>query len=361
MEIPADWIGRDLELHLGAADKQDIAFVNGVEVGRTGRGFEDRHWNAPRSYRVPAAFVTGRRLVLAVRVYSFLYDGGLIGPASAMRVHPAGNPDAALPLVGAWRHRCEHDLGLVVVPPPVPGHGEPNTPHMLFDNMIAPLAPYALRGAIWYQGESNESAPHLYARLLRDLVADWRRAWGRPALSFHAVQLTAFRVAQAHQPDSSWARIREAQTALLATPGTGIAVTIDLGDAGDIHPKNKIPVGERLAQSALARDYHRALVPNGPIASGFSFEGGSARVAFAHADGGLATTDGAAPRTFFLAGTDHVFHPATARIEGTSVVVTSPAVPAPVAVRYAWADNPEGCNLAGGTGLPASPFRSDRW
>lgn len=361
LEIPAAWVGRELELHLGAADKQDIAFVNGVEVGRTGKDREDRHWNVPRLYRVPASLVAGRRLVVAVRVYSFLYDGGLIGPAAAMRVQPVGAPEDALSLAGVWRHREEHDLGLVVVPPPVPGHGEPNTPHMLFDNLIAPLVPYALRGAIWYQGESNESAPHLYARLLRDLVADWRRAWGLPAMAFHAVQLTSFRAARAHQPDSSWARIREAQTALLATPGAGVVFIPDLGEAGDIHPKNKIPVGERLAQSALARDYARPLAPNGPVASGFAFSGDTARITFTDTDGALSTTDGAAPATIFLAGADKVFHLADARLEGTSVIATSAAVPAPVAVRYAWADNPEGCNLAGGSGLPASPFRSDRW
>jgi len=361
VEIPADWIGRDLELHLGAADKQDIAYVNGTEVGRTGKDREDRFWNVPRTYTVPAALVTGRRLVIAVRVYSFLYDGGLIGPAHVMRVHPAGQPDTALPLAGAWRYRCEHNFGVVTVPPAVMGHGEPNSPHMLFDNMIAPLVPYATRGAIWYQGESNESAPHLYARLLRDLVEDWRRQWGVPSLAFHTVQLTAFRSPLAHEPDSKWARLREAQTALLSLPGTGIAVITDLGEAADIHPKNKIPVGERLAQSALARDYHRALVPNGPLASAFTFNGSSARVVFTDTDGVLSTTDGTAPRTVFVAGTDRIFHPATATIEGTSLLVTSPAVPSPVAVRYAWADNPEGSNLTGASGLPASPFRSDRW
>jgi sialate O-acetylesterase len=361
VEIPADWTGRDLELHLGAADKQDIAYVNGTEVGRTGKDREDRFWNVPRTYTVPAALVTGRRLVIAVRVYSFLYDGGLIGPAHAMRVHPAGLPDSARPLAGAWSYRCEHNFGVVTVPPAVMGHGEPNSPHMLFDNMIAPLVPYALRGAIWYQGESNESTPHLYARLLRDLVTDWRLQWGLPALSFHTVQLTSFRAPESHQPDSKWARIREAQAALLSLPGTGLAVITDLGEASDIHPKNKIPVGERLAQSALARDYARPIVPNGPLATGFTFNGPTARVTFTDTNGVLSTTDGAAPATFFLAGTDQVFHPATATIEGTSVIVTSPAVPAPVAVRYAWADNPEGANLAGGSTLPASPFRSDRW
>ena len=361
VEIPADWAGRELVLNLGAADKQDITYVNGTEIGRTGTGFEDRFWSTPRSYAVPAALVTGRRVTVASRVYSFIYDGGLIGPAPSMNIHPAGRPEAAVPLAGAWRFRCEHNFGIVALPPTIMGHGEPNSPHMLFDNMIAPFVPYALRGAIWYQGESNESAPHLYARLLRDLVADWRQQWGMPALAFHTVQLTAFRAPESHQPEAKWPLIREAQTDILKTPGTGLAVIIDLGEAADIHPKNKVPVGERLAQSALARDYARPLVPNGPIAASFTFAGPVARVGFADTDGALTTTDGAAPATFFLAGSDRVFHPATATIDGTSVIVSSPAVPAPVAVRYAWADNPEGCNLAGGSALPASPFRSDRW
>lgn len=362
VEIPAAWVGRDLTLNLGAADKQDITFVNGVEIARTGSGTEDRFWNVQRAYAVPASLVTGRRLVIAVRVYSFIYDGGLIGPAASMNVHPAGAPAAdAIPLHGAWRHRNEHNFGIVSAPPAIMGHGEPNTPHMLFDNMIAPLVPYALRGAIWYQGESNEGAPDLYARFLRDLVLDWRRHWELPSLAFHTVQLTSFRVPQEHQPDSKWALIREAQAELLSLPGTGIAVITDVGESADIHPKNKVPVGERLAQSALARDYGRPLVPNGPLATGFTFANGSARITFSDTDGPLATADQAAPRTLVIAGADKIFHPATGRIEGTVLVVTSSAVTVPVAVRYAWADNPEGANLAGASGLPASPFRSDRW
>src|SRR5690606_5973334 len=224
---------------------------------------QPRPSNVPRAYVLPASLVTDRRLVIAVRAYSFIYDGGLIGPAKEMRVHPADRPADPLSLAGEWRFRCEHNLGLVTLPPAAMGHGEPNSPHMLFDNMIAPLAPCALRGAIWYQGESNESNPLRYARLLRDLVSDWRRAWARPALAFHVVQLPGFRTPQAHQPDSTWARLREAQTAVLDLPHTGMATTIELGEAGDIHPKNKIPVGERLAQSALALTYGRDLVPTG--------------------------------------------------------------------------------------------------
>ena len=361
LEIPADWVGRELVLQLGAADKQDITFVNGAEIGRTGREREEQHWNKPRTYAVPAALVKDRRLVVASRVYSFVYDGGLIGPAAAMKLHPVGRPEAALPLAGEWKLRCEHDLGTVEIVRPM-GHGEPNTPHMLFDNLLAPLVPYALRGAIWYQGESNETAAEHYARLLRDLVGDWRRQWGRGDLAFHLVQLPAFRSPQAHEPASRWARLREAQASILELPHTGVAIALERGQADDIHPIDKAPVGERLAQSALARTYGRELVPNGPRAVRFTVDGGSMRVGFEDTGAGLCTLDGAAPRLFLVAGEDGVFHPAEARIEGaSSLVVTSPAVPRPVAVRYAWADNPEGANLANREALPASPFRSDAW
>ncbi len=361
IKIPADWIGRDLQLNLGRADKQDITYVNGAEVGRTGKDREEQYWSVPREYTIPAAVVTGDTLIIASRVYSFIYDGGLIGPAGIMSVHPSGNADAALPLAGDWRYRCEHDLGLVVQPTPIMGQGVSNSPHMLFDNMIQPLIPYALRGAIWYQGESNADGHALYARLMCDLIEDWRRQWGQPNLAFHQVQLPGFKPAQAYQPDNTWAYLREAQSAALALPNSGMAVIIDLGEAGDIHPINKVPVGERLAQSALARTYGRPVVPNGPLAATFTAQDGSLRITFNDTDGKLTTTDGAAPSHFYVAGEDRAFHPAVAHLDGTDVIVSCPAVPAPVAVRYAWADNPEGCNLAGASGLPASPFRSDRW
>ncbi|HEY9250053.1 MAG TPA: sialate O-acetylesterase, partial [Rariglobus sp.] len=361
VEIPRDWFGRELRLHFGGIDKQDVTYVNGVEVGRTGKDREDQYWNIPRVYTIPASAVTGRTLLIAVRVYSFVYDGGIIGADPSMHIGPAGGTAAGLPLAGEWRYRCEHDLGLVTETN-LMGHGERNSPHMLFDNMLQPLVPYALRGAIWYQGEGNASEAALYAGLMRDLVLDWRRQWGQPDLAFHLVQLPGFQSAKAHQPASHWAHLRESQTAALALPHVGIAVTIDLGDAGDIHPKNKVPVGERLAQSALARTYGRDLVPNGPLFETLTVEaGGSVRCRFQQAGAGLTTTDGQPPRLFFIAGEDRVFHPAAARIDGTTVVVNHPSVPHPAGVRYAWADNPEGCNLAGPSGLPASPFRSDRW
>ncbi|MEZ0216973.1 MAG: sialate O-acetylesterase [Rariglobus sp.] len=361
VEIPQAWVGRELQLHLGGVDKQDISYVNGVEVGRTGKDQEDQYWNAPRVYTIPASAVTGRTLLVAVRAYSFVYDGGIIGADSSLHIGPADAPEAHLPLAGKWSYQCEHNLGLVTETH-LMGHGERNSPNMLFDNMLQPLVPYALRGVIWYQGEGNAGEAARYTRLMQDLILDWRRQWGQSDLAFHLVQLPGFQAAKEHQPASHWAHFRESQTAALALPHTGMAIIIDVGDAGDIHPKNKVPVGERLAISALARTYGRDLIPNGPLFDTLAIGAdGSTRCRFHQAGAALTTTDGQPPRLFFIAGEDRVFHPATARIDGAEIVVGHPAVPRPASVRYAWADNPEGCNLAGPTGLPASPFRSDRW
>ncbi|PTX97425.1 hypothetical protein DB346_20740 [Verrucomicrobia bacterium LW23] len=361
--VPAAWAGRELSLRIGTVDKQDITYVNGQEVGRTGKGREEQWWNVERKYVVPAAVLgTGGTLSIAVRAFSFVHDGGLRGPAQSMKVHPVDAPEEAIPLAGGWRYAVEHNLGQVRETH-IMGHGEQNSPHILFDNMIRPLIPYALKGAIWYQGESNASQHDLYGGLLRELILDWRRHWGMPRMAFYTVQLPNYMAPMEHQQSSKWARLRESQ--LWAHEGladTGLAVTIDVGEEKDIHPKDKMPVGLRLANTALRITYGDATCYPPPAARGFSFgEDGRVTVDFHHAEDGLSTTDGAPLRTFFVAGDDRVFHPALAEVTGSTVVVRSDAVPRPVAVRYAWADNPLGCNLANHQGLPASPFRSDCW
>jgi sialate O-acetylesterase len=360
LAIPSSWIGKELEVHLGAADKQDITYANGVEIGRTGKGFEDAYWNQPRVYRIPAALTAQPTISLAVRVYSFVYHGGLIGPSKTMRVHPVGDPSEAISLAGNWKYGCEQNFGLVNETH-IMGHGEPNTPHILYDNMIEPLAPYALAGVIWYQGEANSTSFGIYAGLMRSWIRDWRYRWGQADLPFHIVQLTSFMEASDHQTDSQWARLREAQIEVLDEPHVGLAVTIDVGEAEDIHPKNKKPVGDRLAQSALVEVYNRSGEPRGPVFSGLVRDGNRVRCRFLYTGGALTSTDGAALRTFHIAGKNGAFVPAQASIDGDEVVVWSDEIPDPEAVRYAWANNPEGCNLASAQGSPASPFRSDIW
>jgi sialate O-acetylesterase len=355
-DIPESWRGRELVLNLGEIDKQDITYANGVEIGRTGKDFEDEYWNTPRVYRIPAELNHGSLLVIAVRVYSFLYHGGLGGPAETMALHPADEPRAVLPLAGDWSYAIEHDFG-VVTEAWLMGHGEPNSPHMLFDNMITPLIPYAIRGALWYQGEANLRIGSAYQGMLEALVRDWRWHWAQGDFPFLVVQLPRHRPPQAYQPDSEWALVREAQIGAGRLPGVGVAITIDTGDAMDIHPQRKAPVADRLARLALAGTYGREMVASGPVMRECVREGDSLRCHFDHCGGGLCTSNGGPPQTFFLSGADQRYLPAQVRIEGDTVVANHPDIPEPQDLCYAWADNPEGCNLTNDNDLPASPFR----
>lgn len=242
----------------------------------------------------------------------------------------------------------------------------------LHNGMIAPLVPVSLRGAIWYQGENN-AGDRLYVEKVRAMLNDWRHWFGNPELPFYFVQLAAWQKPNdnpAHNDD--WAIVREQQLRSLTIPNTGMAVAIDIGDADDIHPKNKGDVGERLALWALAKDYNKKVEASGPLFREMKVEGGKARLAFDHTGKGLMVgrkvgrtptrqdATGALKR-FAIAGDDKQWRWADARIEGDAVVCSSPEVPNPVAVRYAWAINPEGANLYNQDGLPASPFRTDNW
>jgi len=360
VEVPAAWVGRDLVLHIGAVDKQDITYFNGVKVGATGKDLEDQYWCQARDYPVPARLVHAGRNVIAVRVFSFVSDGGMLGPANQMRLGLADKGAGSVPLAGAWRYRVEHDLGVITQPSGPQGPVNGGNPHILYDSMIAPLIPYGLRGAIWYQGEGNTGKPWQYHRLLTDMIRCWRWDWGQGDFPFLIVQLANYKPAANYQDASLWARLREAQLQTLSEPATGLAVAIDIGEGGDVHPKNKADVGARLAQWALSATYGLPVVASGPLYAGMTREGSTIRLRFDHAGGGLVARGGAL-KTFVMAGSDQMFHDATSAIDGRTVVVSCPDVPEPMAVRYAWADNPEGCNLYNAEGLPASPFRTDTW
>jgi sialate O-acetylesterase len=238
------------------------------------------------------------------------------------------------------------------------GHGSPHALSQLFNGMIAPLQPYALRGAFWYQGESNWERANEYAELLPAMIKAWRAQWGQGDFPFYFVQLPNY--TQGYDPSNlTWAWLREAQTEALKLPNTGMAVTIDCGDPKDIHPQNKPTVGRRLGAVALSQAYGVPVDWSGPRFAGVTREGATLRVKFTHADTGLISAD-LPPQSFEIAGEDRKFYSATARIDGDTVIVRSDAVPAPVAVRYAWSNTPK-ANLFNGAGLPAAPFRSDSW
>jgi sialate O-acetylesterase len=231
----------------------------------------------------------------------------------------------------------------------------------LYEGMITPLLPAAFRGALWYQGESNALKAHQYRTLLPALVGSWREALHDKDLQFLIVQLPNHGATPDDPSESAWAELREAQLfTVLHVPRTGLAVTIDVGNPKDLHPHRKLEVGQRLALWAQGTIYRQPIEYSGPLYESMRIEGSEIRVLFAHVGAGLVAHNGGELRGFAVAGTDRQFHWAKARIDGDAVVVSSPDVPAPVAVRYAWADSPL-CDLSNKDGLPASPFRTDDW
>jgi sialate O-acetylesterase len=236
---------------------------------------------------------------------------------------------------------------------------KPMQPSCLYNGMIANVLPYGIKGAIWYQGESNAGRAKEYQALFPAMIKNWREDWGQGEFPFAFVQLANFMARKDQPADSNWAELREAQTMTLSLPKTGMAVIIDIGEAKDIHPKNKQDVGKRLALWAQSQVYGKDLVYSGPIYESIKVEDNKVRVSFKHVGGGL-EAKGEKLTGFAVAGEDKAFVWADAKIDGKTIVVSSDKVAKPVAVRYAWADNPD-CNLYNKEGLPASPFRSDDW
>lgn len=361
IDVPAAWAGRDATLHLGPIDDEDITWFNGAQVGA------ESLWTAPRHYPIPGAQLRAGRNVIVVRAVDRVGAGGIWGEPDALSLElreptsssPVGEPVLAetLPLAGPWRYRVGAELSTLPSPPSSPSN--PNLPTVLHNAMLAPLMPYAIRGVIWYQGESNASRAHQYRELFPAMIRDWRARWELGDFPFLFVQLANFMPRRDEPADDAWAELREAQSLALALPNTGMAVAIDIGDAEDIHPKNKQEVGRRLALLARRHVYGEDVHASGPRFGSLEVAGARARLHFDAAEK-LRTLDGAAPTGFAVAGVDRVFHWGQADVDGASVVVSSPAVPSPVAVRYAWAANPAG-NLTDASGLPASPFRTDAW
>ena len=360
-EVPDSMNGKTLLLELGPIDNYDRAYINGTQVG-----FSDSEvpnaWVTPRSYTVPAGLPHAGLNTVAVRVFSTAGLGGFTGVASQMKLCQFDHRGDSVPLDGAWLFKPERIAQPEGPAPSAPiGPGHAWAPGGLFNGMLAPVTSYAVRGAIWYQGESNAARAYQYRSLFPALIRDWRTKWGSNPFPFYFVQLPNFHPRLSDPDESAWAELREAQARALTLPDTGMAVTIDVGDPDDIHPKNKREVGHRLAINVLKNVYHAyAGVATSPIAKTTLFRGADVWVRFDSTGGSLKTSDGQAPVGFALAGADRKFHWADARLRGDWVILSCKDVPAPVAVRYGWADNPL-VNLVGATGLPAAPYRSDEW
>jgi len=244
---------------------------------------------------------------------------------------------------------------------PRPPALNPSRAASIYNGMIHPWASYAMKGVIWYQGESNANRAKAYETLFPLLIMDWRKRWNAE-IPFYFAQLANFKSPTTRPgQESSWAELQNAQRLTLRLPRTGMAVINDVGAANDIHPRNKKTVGERLSRWALNRDYgQKDLVASGPLYRGFKVEEGRIRITFDHARG-LTTSDGKKPARFEISGEDRIWRWAEVALDGESAIVSSEEVPDPVAVRYAWASNPKGANLVNAAGLPASLFRTDNW
>lgn len=345
VELPPSWAGRELTIGIGAADKADETFFNGEKIGATGDFRKFDHWNTPRTYPVPAHLVKSGRNTIAVRVMSaasICGDGGLIGPEAAMFLRCG---DEVLPLAGTWKLKKEHDFGTVGMEcMRTIGAGFPASLHMLFDNIIAPLIPVAMRGVLWYQGEANAICQaREYRRLLNTLIADWRRRWRRQ-LEFIIIQLPGFQRVHAYSEFSQWAILRNAQRLAAQESNALLAVTVKYGDVNDLHPPDKRPVGEICG--IIAAEKIQA-----PRPLDCRCDGAVLTVLF---DGDIRDT---VPQTLMLAGSDGRFFPASGTIlDGNTLEVTSAQVAAPETLRYGWSDNPLDANLSGSNGLQVSPF-----
>lgn len=347
--IPQAWEGKELTINLGTIDDNDITFIDGEKIGET------EGYNKPRSYTIPADKVKAGTFALAVRVFDGAGGGGIYGNKEVMSLVSEGG--AHFSLDGEWQYKIGMNLK-DIAPAPESNTG-PNRTTVLYNAMIHPFLQFPIKGAVWYQGESNADRAHQYRTLFPAMITDWRKQWGLGDFPFYFVQLANFMQTDKEPATSAWAELRNAQLGALSLPNTGMAVSIDIGDAGDIHPKNKQDIGKRLALIALAKTYGVKVPYTGPVYQSAQIESGTIKLSFSAAEG-LKTSDGAELKGFAIAGADQKFHWAKAEIKGAQIVVSSTAVPNPVAVRYAWSNNPV-CNLVSNAGLPASPFRTDQW
>lgn len=353
VEVPEAWVGKELMLSVARCDDSDTTFVNGTKVGTT-----VLNHNALRNYPVASNLVDDNSVDITVCVQDTGGAGGIHGKAEELKLGLKGS-DESINLAGKWDFKIDEALAKLPPRPNPPRFSSPNNPTALFNAMVNPLIPYAFKGTVWYQGEANASRAKQYQTLFPLLIEDWRKEWKRD-FPFYWVQLANFMAPSQTPTEAAWAELREAQSMTRKLPQTGEAVIIDIGDRGNIHPKNKQDVGKRLALHALAKDYGKKVVYSGPRYKSMTVDGNKIRLDFDFADG-LKASDNEQLHYFSIAGEDKKFVWADAKIDGNTIVVSSDEVKEPVAVRYAWANNPEGCNLTNDSGIPASPFRTDSW
>ncbi len=368
INIPQKWINENLTLNLGPIDDMDRSYVNGALVGGTE---EPGYYSIPRVYNVPAKIVTDTVVTIAVRVLDNGGGGGLWGDRSKMEIHPQNDTTDAIALSGDWKYLpvaelVDNKFYLYKV------QGEefysrpkseisigPNTPTMLYNGMIAPLLPYSIKGATWYQGESNANEPadyNNYKILFPLMIKNWRADWEEGNFPFYYVQIAPFDYGNT----SKSYMIREAQLLTLSVPNTGMAVTLDIGNVDNIHPADKQDVGKRLALWALTKTYDEDVKYSGPLYKAMKTEDDKIVISFDYADDGLVLKPINGNNNFLIAGADSNFVKADVKIDGNKLIVYNNEIKNPVAVRYAWSNTAE-ATLFNKEGLPASTFKTDHW
>lgn len=349
-DIPIEVAKRGLTINLGKIDDGDVTWVNGVKIGET-----ISQYSKERSYFADPSVLHEGINVIAVKVKDTGGEGGFWSLPLDMYIGTAGFRQS---LSGNWKYRLSSDFKFIFK------KEEPNEfPSSLFKGMIYPLLNFNVKGAIWYQGESNADRAYQYRKLFPVLIKSWRSKWKQPEMPFLFVQLANWREVQDNPQDSYWAELREAQLLTMQNvKNTGMAVCIDIGDAVSIHPTNKRDVGYRLAVNALKIAYGKDIVCQGPVYKNVLFSDDLAYVEFTDIGSGLHCNDKYGYlKGFAIAGDDKIFYWAQARVENDKIIVFSTKVKKPVAVRYAWADNPDDANLYNKEGFPATPFRTDDW
>ncbi len=353
VDIPSSWAGKKLILNLGKIDDNDITYFNGTLVGNT------VGYTVERTYDVPASIVTPSKVAIAIQIHDTGGPSGIDCETNDFNIQLAGSNEK-IPLAGEWKYKTS--IGSSELPSiPTDTSSDPNIHTFLYNAMLHPFVPFAIRGVIWYQGEANVMEAYQYRELMPIMINDWRTKWGYD-FPFLIVQLANYKKRVYVPQESVWAELREAQYKTRCDmAGVGMATIIDIGEANDIHPKNKQEVGRRLALNARNIAYNENIPFEGPLYKEYKIEGDKIQIFFSPTtDKEITSLDGGPLTGFEISGPDHVWYKAEAIVVDGGVLVSSPDVPFPLAVRYAWADNPE-CNLTNGTRLPASPFRTDEW
>jgi Domain of unknown function (DUF303). len=346
INLPAGMAGKAAKLIVGRIVDADSVFVNGQFVGTTSYQYP------PRRYEIPAGILKTGQNTIIIKVISNSGQGGFVPD----KQYTLSDGITTIDLKGKWQYKIGAVMGR-----PTPGQTFIRwKPGGLYNAMLAPLFNYGIKGALWYQGESNTNIAKEYETLLPDLINDWRLHWNEENFPFIIAQLPNFMETKNEPAESDWAQLRQAQLKALKIQNTALAVNIDLGEWNDIHPLNKKDVAHRLALGAESIAYKEKIVASGPLFQSMTVAGNKAALTFTNCGSGLIVKGGGTLKEFTIAGADGKYVWANARIEGKKIIVWSDQIVQPVSVRYAWADNPANANLYNKEGLPASPFSTDK-